>query len=62
MTDIITGGVTLSTEATEQMMQMMQNYKFLQPKDIVDAVVYLLSTPPNVLITEFTIRPMNEVF
>jgi NADP-dependent 3-hydroxy acid dehydrogenase YdfG len=32
----------------------------LQAKDIADAVVYLLSTPQNVLITELTIRPMNE--
>ncbi|XP_046431817.1 farnesol dehydrogenase-like [Neodiprion fabricii] len=32
----------------------------LEPKDISDAVVYVLGTPQNVQITELTIRPLNE--
>ncbi|RZF32199.1 hypothetical protein LSTR_LSTR004062 [Laodelphax striatellus] len=32
----------------------------LQPKDVVDALVYALSTPPNVIVSELTIQPMGE--
>ncbi|XP_012250708.1 farnesol dehydrogenase-like [Athalia rosae] len=34
----------------------------LQAKDISDAVLYILGTPPNVQITELTIRPLGERF
>jgi NADP-dependent 3-hydroxy acid dehydrogenase YdfG len=34
----------------------------LEPKAIADAVIYLLSTPANVLISELTIHPMGETF
>jgi NADP-dependent 3-hydroxy acid dehydrogenase YdfG len=44
-------------EAIEAMIKMFPS---LESKDIADAVVYLLSTPQNVLVTELTIRPMNE--
>ncbi|KAG5670238.1 hypothetical protein PVAND_000515 [Polypedilum vanderplanki] len=42
--------------------KMMEYAPMLESKDIADAIIYLLSTPPNVLITELTIRPMNETF
>lgn len=32
----------------------------LQPEDVAKAVVYVLGTPPNVQITELTIRPTGE--
>ncbi|XP_046737925.1 uncharacterized protein LOC124406534 [Diprion similis] len=32
----------------------------LEPSDVADAAIYILSTPPNVHITEFTIRPLGE--
>jgi NADP+-dependent farnesol dehydrogenase len=35
---------------------------FLEAKEIGDAVVYLLSTPFNVNVTELTIRPVGERF
>ncbi|KAG5670245.1 hypothetical protein PVAND_000522 [Polypedilum vanderplanki] len=34
----------------------------MESKDIADAIIYLLSTPQHVLITELTIRPMNGIF
>jgi NADP-dependent 3-hydroxy acid dehydrogenase YdfG len=41
--------------------KVMAELPMLDVKDIADAVVYVLSTPPNVLITELTVRSMNEV-
>ncbi|XP_015518233.2 uncharacterized short-chain type dehydrogenase/reductase y4vI [Neodiprion lecontei] len=32
----------------------------LEPSDVADAAIYILSTPPNVHITEFTLRPLGE--
>jgi NADP-dependent 3-hydroxy acid dehydrogenase YdfG len=46
----------------EALNAMMTTIPFLASKDIADSIVYLLSTPPTVLITELTIRPMNEQF
>ncbi|XP_065203983.1 uncharacterized protein LOC135834074 [Planococcus citri] len=34
--------------------------KFIQPKDIADACVYVLNTPPNVLVSELTIMPLHQ--
>lgn len=33
---------------------------FLKSEDISDAILYLLSTPTSVNITELTIRPLNS--
>ncbi|XP_072392596.1 farnesol dehydrogenase-like [Diabrotica undecimpunctata] len=33
----------------------------LDVKDIADGVAYVLSTPPNVLVSELTIRPLHEI-
>ncbi|KAG5670243.1 hypothetical protein PVAND_000520 [Polypedilum vanderplanki] len=44
----------------EQIEKYLEKYPHLLPKDIADAIIYLLSTPQNVLVTELTIRPMNE--
>ncbi|XP_022197595.2 farnesol dehydrogenase [Nilaparvata lugens] len=32
----------------------------LQPKDVADALIYTLSTPPNVVVSELIIQPMGE--
>ncbi|KAG5670244.1 hypothetical protein PVAND_000521 [Polypedilum vanderplanki] len=53
---------TVSIFPKEVMEEMIKNTPFLESKDIADAIIYLLSTPQNVLITELTIRPMNETF
>ncbi|XP_063696874.1 farnesol dehydrogenase-like [Culicoides brevitarsis] len=34
----------------------------LMPKDVSDAVLYLLSTPPHVNVSELTIEPTGEVY
>ena len=34
----------------------------LKPKDIADAVLYVLSTPPRVQIHELTVRPTGDQF
>ncbi|XP_065222423.1 farnesol dehydrogenase-like [Planococcus citri] len=34
--------------------------KILQPKDIADACVSVLNTPPNVLISELTVMPLHQ--
>ncbi|CAH0713962.1 unnamed protein product, partial [Brenthis ino] len=33
----------------------------LQPDDVVDAIVFILSTPPNVNISELSIQPTSEI-
>jgi NADP+-dependent farnesol dehydrogenase len=56
-TEIMSTVTSMPKEAIEA---MMKSLPFLESKDIADAVVYLLGTPQNVLVTELTIRPMNE--
>ncbi|XP_065206071.1 farnesol dehydrogenase-like [Planococcus citri] len=34
--------------------------KIIAPKDIADACIYVLSTPPNVLVSELTIMPLHQ--
>ncbi|KAG5670246.1 hypothetical protein PVAND_000523 [Polypedilum vanderplanki] len=57
-TEIVSANTDLPQEAVEA---AVENCPGLESKDIADAVIYLLSTPPNVLVTELIIRPMNEV-
>lgn len=35
------------------------NEKMLQPKEVADVLIHVLETPPNVLINELAVRPLN---
>lgn len=48
---------------TENLDDNMYNYMVhLQPEDISQAVVYALSTPPHVNVSEITVKPVGETF
>ncbi|KAJ2942898.1 hypothetical protein O0L34_g15087 [Tuta absoluta] len=49
----------VATHMSEQA-EGLVDFKPLQPKDIADAVIYVVSTPPSVNITELTIQPVQE--
>ncbi|KAG5886730.1 hypothetical protein JTB14_027152 [Gonioctena quinquepunctata] len=36
------------------------NLPYLDSEDIADSIVYILSTPPNVMVTELTLKPLHE--
>jgi NADP+-dependent farnesol dehydrogenase len=42
--------------------EFIDSMNFLRPDDVADAVVYLLSTPCSVNVTELVIRPVGERF
>nr|CAD7578516.1 unnamed protein product [Timema californicum] len=46
----------------EKKEQLLQNNPFLNSKDISDAVLYTLGTPPHVQVHEIIIRPVGEKF
>lgn len=52
----------LVVKESEELNETLAGVPLLAPKDIADAVIYLLSTPPNVEIHELTIKPKNELF
>jgi NADP-dependent 3-hydroxy acid dehydrogenase YdfG len=46
----------------EMAAKMTEPMAFLNPKDVTDAVVYLLGNPPHVNVCELLIRPLHEAF
>ncbi|KAF2893590.1 hypothetical protein ILUMI_12586 [Ignelater luminosus] len=40
--------------------EFVQNLPHMQPSDIADGVLYVLSTPPHVQVHELTIKPVGE--
>ncbi|XP_049879636.1 farnesol dehydrogenase-like [Pectinophora gossypiella] len=50
----------VETAMTEEVMAHGTDFQPLQPKDIADAVLYVVSTPPSVNISEITVQPVQE--
>lgn len=44
------------------MEEFYKNRPYLDPKEIAESILYLLSTPFNVNITELSIKPVGERF
>ncbi|KAB0797789.1 hypothetical protein PPYR_08782, partial [Photinus pyralis] len=47
-------------ESAQDFNEWLKNTPFLQPSDVADAVVYVLSTPPHVQVHELIMRPVGE--
>ncbi|XP_073831277.1 farnesol dehydrogenase-like [Musca autumnalis] len=60
VTSISPGAV--NTEIMGDNLKQMLGERILSPHDISDAILYTLSTPPNVQIHEMTIKPVGEMF
>ncbi|XP_073835631.1 farnesol dehydrogenase-like [Musca autumnalis] len=58
----ISPGVVRTEIFTEQALEMMKDFPFLEASDIADAVIYCLQTPAHVQIHELTIKPVGEKF
>ncbi|KAL5292266.1 DHRS11.2 family protein [Megaselia abdita] len=60
VTSISPGAV--DTEIVPEEFKNSGMFKFLKAEDISDAILYCVSTPPNVQIHELTIKPLHEKF
>ncbi|XP_046738885.1 farnesol dehydrogenase-like isoform X2 [Diprion similis] len=61
-TEIVVGFGNLSEKLSEEDMAELSQHKVtLQSKDIADAVLYVLETPPHVEIRELIIKPLGEI-
>lgn len=52
----------MDTEIVSEDVKKMMNMEMLKSKDVSNAIVYCISTPPNVQIHELIIRPLHEKF
>jgi len=50
---------TLNNDVSEDRKKLLSQLPILKPDDIVDGVVYVLSTPPHVQVHELTIQPLG---
>lgn len=57
----VTSGFDMS-KMSQEVVEMLAKIPFLEAEDIVDAVLYTLSTPPHVQVHELRIIPVNEAF
>ncbi|XP_023723999.1 farnesol dehydrogenase-like [Cryptotermes secundus] len=49
-----------ASDFTGDILEFLKEIPFLQPKDIADAVIYILGTPPHVQVHELTIKPVGS--
>lgn len=55
-------GVNSGIEINEQIKALMKDMPSVEPEDIADAVVYVLSTPAHVQVHELLVHPVGERF
>ncbi|KAL5292267.1 DHRS11.2 family protein [Megaselia abdita] len=60
VTSISPGGV--STEIVPEEFKNLADFPLLKSEDVSNAILYCVSTPPNVQIHELTIKPLHEKF
>jgi NADP-dependent 3-hydroxy acid dehydrogenase YdfG len=53
-------GTNLISESPEEQHILQEQGKMLLPEDVADAIVYLISQPHRVSITDITVRPMAQ--
>ncbi|KAK4880618.1 hypothetical protein RN001_008764 [Aquatica leii] len=51
-----------SSEATTAYQNSTKDLPALKPKDVADAIIYILSTPPHVQVHDLWIKPVGEGF
>lgn len=56
----ISPGIVRTDIFDENWSEFLNKTPHLLPKDIADAVIYALGTPPRVQIHELTIKPLGE--
>ncbi|RZC39050.1 dehydrogenase/reductase SDR family member 11-like, partial [Asbolus verrucosus] len=57
---VVSEMTTLNTEFSEERQNVMKEQPILNPEDVADAVVYVLSTPEHVQVQELTVAPVGE--
>ncbi|KAL5275437.1 DHRS11.2 family protein [Megaselia abdita] len=59
ITSVSPGG-TATDLFPEEYSKLTNNYPWLSPEDVSNAIMYVISTPPHVQIHELTIKPIGE--
>ncbi|RZB40945.1 adh short, KR, NAD binding 10, and/or Epimerase domain containing protein [Asbolus verrucosus] len=53
---------TLKKDMNPEKKAIIEKFPILQPEDIADGVIYVLSTPEHVQVHELTIKPVGELY
>lgn len=62
-TELLTAAMTGAGKPQDtKLLEMVKTLPALNPKDVADAVLYVLSTPSHVQVHELTIKPLGEAF
>ncbi|XP_065169533.1 farnesol dehydrogenase-like [Atheta coriaria] len=55
-------GLTAPEFISEEVFEMLKDMPIMESKNVADAILYSLSTPPDVLITEISLRAIGNKF